>query len=321
MKKITDAPAWQALQAHHKTLAGQRMQDWFSADCQRYTRFSLGVNDLLLDYSKNHILPETLKLLADLAHAANLPAKIEALFNGQPINTSENRPVLHTALRDQTATPIVINGENIAIAITQALAQMGEFTKQVRNGSWLGATGKPIRDIVNIGIGGSHLGPMLATHALADFVSPDLHCHFIANIDAADAQAVLALVNPETTLFIVSSKSFTTLETLTNARSIKNWLQQKLGTLNVESHFVAVTANAAKAMEFGIPAGQIFPVWEWVGGRYSVWSAIGLPLALLIGMENFTLPATCLSSWRYWEFGTLIFLLPIARRSCLTVTI
>jgi glucose-6-phosphate isomerase len=286
MTTITDLPEWHRLQIHKEQIAAGRMQDWFAADPLRYVHFSLQVGEILLDYSKNRLQHETVKLLCDFAKAAGLSSKIEALFTGHSINNTEQRPALHTALRDQSSAPIMAHGKNIKPEINAVLEKIAGFTEQVREGHWLGCTGKPISDIVNIGIGGSHLGPLLTTHALNNFACHKLRCHFISNIDAAHINEVLNQINPETTLFIVSSKSFTTLETITNATTVKSWLQYKLS--GIQKHFVAVTAETGKALEFGIPKDQIFPVWDWVGGRYSIWSAIGLPLALLIGMNNFS---------------------------------
>lgn len=292
MKKITESAKWQALVAHQQQIATHHMQNLFAEDPLRYTHFSLRVGEILLDYSKNRLSTETIKHLCDLAKAANLSAKINALFEGHIVNTTEKRPALHTALRNRTGTPVYVDGQNIMPAIESALAKLRDFTQIVREGKWLGFTNKPITDIVNIGIGGSHLGPLLATHALTDFSHKNLRCHFISNIDSAHLDDVLTHINPETSLFIVSSKSFTTLETMTNANTIKAWLQDNIRLAGVDGgtikkHFVAVTAANTKAMAFGIPQEQIFPIWDWVGGRYSVWSAIGLPLMLMIGMDNF----------------------------------
>ena len=288
MNTTTTLPDWQALKNHQEQIAPQRMQDWFTTDPTRYERFSLQVGDILLDYSKNRITTETMDLLCKLAQTMNLRDKITALFDGSTVNITENRPALHTSLRTPGDHPVFINQKNITAQINETLARMEHFTNTVRNGTWRGATNKPITDIVNVGIGGSHLGPLLATHALSAFGDNSLRCHFISNIDAAHIRETLAKIDPETTLFIISSKSFTTLETITNAVTLKAWVQQKLGISLIDKHFVAVTAATDKAIQFGIPEQQIFPVWDWIGGRYSVWSAIGLPLALLIGMENFT---------------------------------
>lgn len=287
MKNITELAEWRALETHQKAISTKQMRDWFAEDSSRFSRFSLQIGDILLDYSKNRISAETITLLCQLAETIDLKSKITALFDGQPINKTEKRPALHTALRDQSDRPILVNDQNIMPAIADTLEKMRYFSMQVQQGQWRGCTNKPITDIVNIGIGGSHLGPLLTTQALADFASGALRCHFISNIDAAHLAETLRKIDPETTLFIISSKSFTTIETMTNATTIKAWLQNKLGKNDIKNHFVAVTAAPHKAISFGIPNEQIFPVWDWVGGRYSIWSAMGLPLILFIGMDNF----------------------------------
>jgi glucose-6-phosphate isomerase len=285
--KITDLPEWNLLQAHHQQIATVSMQDWFDADPLRFPRMTLGLNEIFLDYSKNRVTSETISLLCQLANATMLKSKMENLFSGQTVNFTEMRAALHTALRDRTSTPLMINQHDIKSDIAAALQKIGHFVKQVHTQEWRGCTGKPVRDVINIGIGGSHLGPLLGVHALNDFVKPDLCCHFISNIDAAHVNEVLNQINPETSLFIISSKSFTTLETITNAHSIKIWLQSKMPGQDINKHFVAVTAANDRARQFGVAEEQIFPVWDWVGGRYSIWSSIGLPLALMIGYENF----------------------------------
>jgi glucose-6-phosphate isomerase len=292
MKQLTQLAEWQLLKTHYQETASQDMRNLFAEDPERFKRFSLKVNNLLLDYSKNRITTETLDLLCQLAHAKNLKNKIEELFSGNSLNTTEQRAALHTALRALPDECIKVNGHNIVPDIHANLTNMRKFTEQVRTQAWLGATGKPIQHIVNIGIGGSHLGPEMSVHALSDFATPSLRFYFISNMDSSHLYEILHQIDPETTLFIVSSKSFTTLETITNLQTIRHWLQTKLSTANLTNpnlanHFVAVTAAKQKALEFGIPVAQIFPVWDWVGGRYSVWSAIGLPLALSIGMDNF----------------------------------
>lgn len=284
---LTELPEWQALQDHQKVIDSQTMQAWFKDDSHRFERFSLQLDDVLFDFSKNRINSDTIDLLCQLAHATQLGDKIQSLFTGANLNTTERRPALHTALRHRGAEPVLVGGQNIMPAIEASLAKMKYFCTQVRNQQWLGATGKPIRDIVNIGIGGSHLGPLMAVQALNDFAISSLHCHFISNIDNVHLDEIFQQINPETTLFIISSKSFSTLETITNAQTVRAWLQQKLPSHDLSQHFVAVTAATDKAIEFGIPAEHIFPVWDWVGGRYSVWSTIGLPLALMIGMDHF----------------------------------
>jgi glucose-6-phosphate isomerase len=287
MKKLTQLNEWQTLQTHYKTLANQRIADWFIQDPNRFQKFSLSVGDILLDYSKNHLTPETLCLLTNLAEAADLKAKISDLFSGKSINLTENRPALHMALRDTAGTELHVKGHNITKDIQKTLQQMHDFTEQVRNQIWRGSTGKAMTDIVNIGIGGSHLGPETALRALNEYAAPHLRCHFISNIDGTHLHEVLTKINPETSLFIISSKSFSTPETLTNLKTIQAWLSHGLNTTDLSKHRVAVTAAPQKAKAFGIPEQQIFNFWEWVGGRYSVWSAVGLPLALMIGMPHF----------------------------------
>jgi glucose-6-phosphate isomerase len=286
MTTFTLQSEYQKLQNHKNTIATQRMQDWFVNDTERFATFSLQVGDILLDYSKNLITPETIALLSQLAEKKQLSQKINRLFAGDHVNFTEKRPALHTALRDMSSPSLEVNGKDILCDIRQVLAEMRIFVKKVRDKEWLGATGKPITDIVNIGIGGSHLGPMMTIQALKEFSHTLLRCHFISNIDVLHIQEVLNQIDPETTLFIISSKSFSTVETISNAQTVRSWLQKKLGQ-DLQQHFVAVTAAPDKAVQFGISKQQIFSFWDWVGGRYSIWSSIGLPLALMIGMENF----------------------------------
>lgn len=287
MTKLTQLAAWQALKQHYQAMTDLSMRDLFANDPARFTHFSFTFGDMLFDFSKNRITHETIELLSALAREVKLSEKIAALFSGQPINSTENRPALHTALRARHNEKLLIDGHNIMPEIHAVLAKMHEFSDQVRNGAWRGATGKPIRHIVNIGIGGSHLGPLMALKALSDYSLETLSCHFISNIDGSEINQVLSEIDPASSLFIISSKSFTTIETLSNAELIKTWLHEKLGDVDLSPHFVAVTASAARAKKFGIPESQIFSIWDWVGGRYSVWSAIGLPVAIMIGMDQF----------------------------------
>ncbi len=287
MKKLPELPSWQTLQHHYQTIADHSMQEWFATDSKRFAHFSLKLDDILLDFSKNRINPETISLLVKLAEEAKLSEYRDTLFSGGPINATENRPALHTALRDRHNKSLMVDGRNVMKDIQAELHKMQVFTDQVRENSWRGATGKPIRDIVNIGIGGSHLGPLMVTHALKDDADPRFQCHFISNIDGAQLHRVLQKIDPEQTLFIISSKSFTTPETLSNARLIEQWLRDKLNTTDISQHRVAITAAPEKAKKWGIQESHIFSMWDWVGGRYSVWSAIGLPIALMIGMEKF----------------------------------
>ncbi len=282
MVKLTTLPAWQALVAHQREISKLHLRDLFATDDQRFSTFSIEAGNLFLDYSKNRITTKTLDLLCDLAVESNMPAMIEALFTGVSVNTTENRPALHTALR---------NSQGIAAPICEdvqtVLDQMSIFTTQIREGHWRGYTDKPITDVINVGIGGSDLGPALAVEALAPYVTPTLQFHFISNVDSSHLSQTLQKLNPETSLFIISSKSFTTEETLINARSIQQWFRQNTTAADEARHFAAVTSNPAKALAFGIAPANIFRIWDWVGGRYSLWSAVGLPIALAIGMDNF----------------------------------
>ena len=287
MKSLTELAQWQMLTKHYHEIENQHMRDWFAKDPERFARFSLQSGEIFLDYSRHRINAKTLKLLGDLAEAIELSAKIEALFNGFPINHTEKRPALHTALRDKNHPQLIANGKNIAPLIVNAQAKMRDFVNKIHAKEWKGATQKPISHIVNLGIGGSYHGPMMGTHALKDFAVTDLKFHFISSVDKVYLNEVLQQIDPETTLFIISSKSFSTIETLTNARTILAWMKAKLGENVINQHFVAVTADAEKAAAFGIPSEHIFPIWDWVGGRYSVWSAIGLPIMLMIGNKQF----------------------------------
>lgn len=287
MKLINESSAWQALLSHQKAIVPQQMQTWFATEPHRFENFSLNLDPIFLDYSKNRITKETLSLLFQLAKQAKLDQKIEALFSGAVVNTTEKQPALHTALRAPKNKSIYVNEKDIILHVHTTLEKMRELIERVHQQTWLGSTGKPIRNIVNIGIGGSYLGARMATHALSDFAHPNLRCFFISNIDHAHIDEVLNQIDPETTLFIISSKSFSTLETITNANTIKHWLEQKLQTSHLGAHFIAVTTATQKAIEFGVLPEHILPIWDWVGGRYSVWSAVGLPLAMMIGMDHF----------------------------------
>lgn len=284
---LVKLPAWLALQAHFLEIKSQRMRDWFEKDSQRFEQFSLSSGGLLFDYSKNHLTAETIHLFMELARSCALPEKIEALFSGKHLNVTEARPALHTALRDSSETPLFVNQENVHLLVKKALAQMSSFVDAVRLGQWRGSTGKPLRDIVNIGIGGSHLGPRMTTQAFANQADGRLRFYFISDVDDEALLDVWQELDPERTLFIVSSKSFKTAETISNAKRCRSWLQDKLGHNEWRPHFVAVTAHEEEALDFGVPEKQIFPIWDWVGGRYSIWSAMGLPLALQLGMPQF----------------------------------
>lgn len=278
---------WQTLAHHQQTIASQHMRTWFEKDANRFSRFHLQVGEIFFDYSRNRITDETISLLCDLANAIELRQKIKQLFAGEKINLTENRPALHTALRDREQTNILVDGENIAILIANTLKKMHGFVSAIHSGERSGSTGRPFKHIVNIGIGGSHLGPMMCTHALKEFAISDLEIHFISSVDENQLTTILQKIDPETTLFIISSKSFSTIEPLTNARTLSTWLSNKLGKDAIKKHFIAITACKQKALEFGISEESIFPIWNWVGGRYSIWSAIGLPLMLMIGSKQF----------------------------------
>ena len=264
------------------------MREMFDADPARFDKFTLQLDGLLLDYSKNIIGEETLALLLNLARQSKLEDWIARMFNGENINSSEQRAALHTALRAPDHASIYAGGKNVMPDVVRVREHMRRFSEAVRNGSLRGHTGKPFRDVVNIGIGGSALGPLMASEALKHYRSAQLNAHFVSNVDATDLQETLKQLDPETTLFIVSSKTFTTQETLANAHSARAWLVQHAGAEEaVAKHFVAVSTNLAETSKFGINPDHVFEFWDWVGGRYSLWSAIGLPIALSIGMDNF----------------------------------
>ncbi len=286
MTRLTQSNTWKALQTHTQALP--HMRSLFEGDTQRFNKMSTSACGLFLDYSKNRATEETLSLLFKLADETQLVSKINAMFNGEIINTTENRAVLHTALRAKPEQKIMLDGVNIVQEVQETQQQMAKFVEAVSSGHWKGYTGKAITDVVSIGIGGSFLGPKIVSQALRPYWTGKLNCHFVANVDASSITEKLKVLDAETTLFVMSSKSFGTQETLTNTLSAKDWFLTQGGEQNdVAKHFVAVTSNVAKATEFGIDANNIFPMWDWVGGRYSLWSAIGLPIALLIGMDNF----------------------------------
>jgi glucose-6-phosphate isomerase len=280
--------AWQALQKHQREMAHVHMRDLFAQDAQRFERFSLRAGDILFDYSKNRVTQETMRLLFDLARQANLQSKIEAMFTGQKYNNTEKRAVLHVALRNRSNRPIFVDGHDVMREVNAVLAKMRKFSEAVRSGAWKGYTGKPITDIVNIGIGGSDLGPKMVCEALKPYGEPNLHVHFVSNVDSTDMVETLKVVNPETVLFLVASKTFTTQETMANAHSARNWfLAGAKDEAAVARHFVAMSTNAKEVARFGIDTINMFEFWDWVGGRYSLWSAVGLSIALYLGMDNF----------------------------------
>jgi len=288
MSELTQSPQWQALTAHARRMREVHMRDLFAADAARAERFSAETDGLYLDYSKNRITEETWSQLAALAEARDLAGWREKMFAGERINTTEDRAVLHAALRNRANTPVTVDGEDVMPAVNAVLARIQDFVGRVHAGEWRGATGAPIRHIVNIGIGGSHLGPQAAVEALEAYRTPGIETHFVANVDGNELETVLECIDAETTLFVVASKTFTTQETMTNARSARSWLMARLGEAGeVAKHFVAVSTNEAAVREFGIDPANMFGFWDWVGGRYSLWSAIGLPIALTIGWHNF----------------------------------
>ncbi|MDP2761689.1 MAG: glucose-6-phosphate isomerase [Sideroxyarcus sp.] len=292
MSKLISSPAWQALKTHHAKIEPVHMRRMFQDDQARFDKFSLQLGDLLFDYSKNRISEETIGLLVALAEQAGLPAFIERMFGGEKINFTERRAALHTALRNRSNDPVYMDGKDVMPDVRRVLELMRRFSAAVRSGEHRGHTGKQISDIVNIGIGGSDLGPLMACEALKPYSSPTLRAHFVSNVDGTHLAETLKKLDAETTLFIVSSKTFTTQETLTNARSARAWLVEKLGAKMddgraVARHFAAVSTNLKATGEFGINPDNVFEFWDWVGGRYSLWSAIGLPIALHIGMDKF----------------------------------
>jgi glucose-6-phosphate isomerase len=281
--------AWKALEDHQKTMRGVRLRDLFANDPGRGLRMTAEADGVFLDYSKNRISDETLKLLIDLAEQSGLRARIDAMFRGEKINVTEDRAVLHTALRSPQGKSILVDGRNIVPEVHAVLDKMVDFARRVRNGQWKGYSGKRIRNVINIGIGGSDLGPVMAYEALKYYSDRALTFRFVSNIDSTDLVEASLDLNPAETLFIVSSKTFTTLETMTNAHSARDWLLKGFGgdAKAVSKHFVAVSTNASKVAAFGIDTDNMFEFWDWVGGRYSMDSAIGLSTMLAIGPENF----------------------------------
>ena len=279
--------AWKKLTKHFKDVQKTEMKTLFKKDAQRAERYSINLDAMMLDYSKNRITDKTMAYLLELAKECKMSEKIEAMFKGEKINKTENRAVLHVALRNRENTPIYVDGKDVMPDVNAVLAKMRKFTDDVRLGKFLGYTGKKLTNIVNIGIGGSDLGPKMATEALKKYWAKDIKCYFISNIDGTACSEVLNKLNPEETLFIVCSKTFTTIETLTNAKTCRKWLVDALGEHAVSKHFVAVSTNAVEVAKFGIDTANMFEFWNFVGGRYSMWSAIGLSIALAVGMDNF----------------------------------
>lgn len=290
LKKInpSETNTWKKLNDHFHQIKNQQMVDMFEKDGNRFSKFSLRFEDILFDFSKNIITEQTLSLLNGLAEETSLKEAISSMFSGEKINVTENRSVLHIALRNRENTPINVDGTDVMPEINEVLAQMKVFSEKVISGSWKGFNGKAITDIVNIGIGGSDLGPLMVTEALRPYKKPNITSHFVSNVDGTHIAETLKKVNPETTLFIIASKTFTTQETMTNALSARDWfLKSAVSQEHVKKHFVALSTNETKVTEFGIDPENMFKFWDWVGGRYSLWSAIGLSIACNVGFENF----------------------------------
>ncbi|HDR1345910.1 TPA: glucose-6-phosphate isomerase [Pasteurella multocida] len=290
MKNInpTTTNAWKALQQHHKTQSAVTIQQLFAQEKDRFTDYSLSFNnEVLVDFSKNNVTKETLGLLRQLAQECALSEAVDAMFSGAKINKTEDRAVLHTALRNRSNSPVLVDGKDVMPEVNAVLAKMKDFCHRVISGEWKGYTGKAITDVVNIGIGGSDLGPYMVTEALRPYKN-HLNLHFVSNVDGTHIAETLKKVNPETTLFLVASKTFTTQETMTNAHSARNWfLTTAKDESYVAKHFAALSTNSKAVAEFGIDTNNMFEFWDWVGGRYSLWSAIGLSIALSIGFEHF----------------------------------
>lgn len=285
----TTTTAWSKLQAHFEKTQNVHLKELFAKDKNRFDNFSIQFEEILLDYSKNRITQETLDLLLDLAKETNLSEAIQQMFTGQKINETEDRAVLHIALRHQGNEPILFEGEDVMPDIKRVLKQVETFSNQVISGEWKGYTNKVITDIVNIGIGGSDLGPVMVTEALKPYKKENINVHYVSNVDGTHIAETLKKVNPETTLFMIASKTFTTQETMTNAHSARTWfLENVKNEEHIKKHFVAISTNSQGVGEFGIDTKNMFEFWDWVGGRYSLWSSIGLSMACTIGFENFS---------------------------------
>ncbi|MDD1627538.1 MAG: glucose-6-phosphate isomerase [Methylococcaceae bacterium] len=288
MSSLTTSKAWTALQNHYYQTKNNSLRDAFKKDINRFNKFSINFNEILFDYSKNRITDQTLLLLIDLANHAELDVKIKAMFSGEKINTTEHRAVLHTALRNKSNHPVYVDEQDVMPEINRVLAKMRVFCASVRSGEWKGYTGKAITDIVNIGIGGSGLGPKMVSMALTPYSSDSLKVHYVSNIDQTNIVEVLKPLSAETTLFIVASKVFSTQETMMNAKSAKDWfLDSAKDPIAIAKHFVAISTHTENVAKFGIDTNNMFEFWDWVGGRYSLWSAVGLSIALYIGMDHF----------------------------------
>ncbi len=288
MAQLTKTPVWQNLQQHYRDIKNIHMRDLFAEDPQRFERFSLRHNDILFDYSKNRMTAETMHKLYQLAEACDIRGWIDKMFSGQQINHTEHRAVMHTALRNRSNEPRRVNDVDVMPEVHTELERVKQMAESIRQRRWRGVGNQPVTDVVNIGIGGSDLGPVMVTEALRPYTLHDLHMHFVSNVDENHINDTLENLNPETTLFIISSKSFTTQDTMVNADTAKEWfVRHTRSEHGMHRHFVAVTANVERATGFGIHADNIFRMWDWVGGRYSLWSAIGLPIVISIGSEQF----------------------------------
>ncbi|MCW8863512.1 MAG: glucose-6-phosphate isomerase [Colwellia sp.] len=288
MTMRTSLNSWQALERHAQKMKQQHMSELFSLDKERFNKFSIKLPTMLLDYSKNLVTSDTMHKLIALAKECDIESWRDKMFTGERINKTEDRAVLHTALRNRKLSPLLLDGENITDYVELALAKMKAFTEQVRHGQWKGYSGKRITDVVNIGVGGSNLGPQMVTEALKQYSDDSITVHYVSNVDGTQIANVLRPLDPEKVLFIVSSKTFTTTETMTNAKTAVKWLvSSSFDEKAVSKHFVAVSANKENAINFGIDPDNIFDMWDWVGGRFSLWSAIGLPIALDLGFDKF----------------------------------
>jgi len=288
MSKLTSLSSCQTLRAHYEKTKDLHMRDLFKQDPQRFEKFSARLGDILLDYSKNRITEDTIKLLMELARQSEVEKWRDKMLAGETVNSTESRAVLHTALRNRSNKPVHVDGSDIMPKVNAVLVQMRSFSERVRNGEWRGYNGKRIEHVVNIGIGGSDLGPQVVCESMKPFAQRGLKAHFVSNADATHLVETLKLVEPENTLFIISSKSFTTQETMLNAFSARKWFLDLVGNEKaIAKHFVAVSTNIEAATKFGIDSENIFEFWDWVGGRYSLWSAIGLPIAIYLGMDHF----------------------------------
>lgn len=286
--KPTQLPSWQRLKEHYQAVSGLQMRELFDQDAQRFNKYTIRFQNILLDYSKNRITEETRSILIQLAHEAGLRQAIDNMFGGVKINNTENRSVLHVALRNPSDSHVTVDGDDVMKKVKPVLEKMKVFSEKVRSGNWKGYTGKAITDVVNIGIGGSDLGPLMVTEALKSYSRRGPKAHFVSNVDGTHITEVVSDLNPETTLFIIASKTFTTQETITNAESARTWFLKTAGDKkHVAKHFVALSTNATEVSKFGIDTDNMFEFWDWVGGRYSLWSAIGLSIAINIGFDNF----------------------------------